>query len=221
MLKRNQIMEENLPDSIINQISPDADIVTDESTELYYDSQYNYLFVHRDNLECDDNNMKVRLSHPIKYSDITTVLGQRQTLVFMADDDEFGRGFHVFMGIYSFPKIINNLSYDNFSFILEMVSETAMVTIYEQKPNYQMNVIDPIEGNVVNEQNYFCSIEQDAKRLAYEEILKCPLDDGEYCADLYRIWPDKSLHVVSGIPQIGIYVTKGKVEIITANPFKS
>lgn len=220
MLRRYQKIEENLPDPIINQISPDAAFITDESIELYYDNQYNYLFVHKDLVVCDENNMNVRLSHPFKYSEITAVLKQRQTLVFMADENEFSRDCHLFMGIFSFPKTTNSLSYNNCSFNLQMVSETAMINIQEQKPNYQLNIIDPIEGDVVYEHKYFCSIEHDAKRLAYEEVLKCLLDVGEYCANLYRIWPDKSLHDVPGMPQIGINVTNGKIEITTANPFK-
>lgn len=220
MLYKNQFIEENLVDPIINQISPDAELITDECTELYYDDQYNYLFVHKDYVNWDASLLVFRLSHPSKYSDISAILKQRQTIVFMADDDEFDRGFHIFQGIFTFPETMNILSYDNCSIFLQLASETAMVTIHEQKPNYQLNINDPIEGVVVYEHKYFCNIEQNAKKLAYEEVFKCPLEDGEHCAELYRIWPDKSLHEVPGMPQIGLDVKNGKVVVTTVNPFK-
>ena len=220
MLYKDQIIEENQADPVINQISPDAELITDESTELYYDEQYNYLFVHKDYVTDNEDIIVVKLSHPFKYSDINAILKQHETIVFMADDDASGRDYHVFMGIFSYPETMNTLSYDNCSIFLQLASETAMVTIHEQKPNYQLNIIDPIEGVVVYEHKYFSNIEQNAKKQAYEEVVKCPLEDGEHCADLYRIWPDNSLHEVPGMPQIGLDVKNGKVVVTTVTPFK-
>lgn len=220
MLYKNQTIEENQADPIINQISPDAALITDECTELYYDDQYNYLFVHKDYVKCDSSVLTARLSHPSKYTDITAILKKHQTMVFMAGEDEYDKGYHIFIGVFSFPETPNNLSYDNCNIILRFVTDTAMVTIHEQKPNYQLNIINPVEGIVVYEHKYFCSIEQDAKGMAYEEAQKCPLEEGEHCAKLYRIWPNKTLHEVPGMPQIGLYVKNGKVEITTVNPFK-
>lgn len=220
MLYINKKIEENLSDSIIMQLSPNAECFNDGTTVLYYDDLYNYLFVYKDYLKPIDLGFEVMLSHPINHPQLIQLLKCRQTILFMEDDDENDQGFHVFMGIYSIPKGLNSLPANNSIVYLKLESETANLTIHVQKPNYVLDVIDPVEGYSVYHHNFFSNIEHDAKKLAYEEVLKCALEDGEYCTKLYRIWPDNSKHDVPGMPSIELIVFNGKVKITTLNPFQ-
>lgn len=54
MLYKNQIINEMTSDPIMLQLSPLAKYLKDNSTDLWYDSDLNFLFVHRDLIKYDN-----------------------------------------------------------------------------------------------------------------------------------------------------------------------
>lgn len=221
MLYRNLTIEENIPDAIINQLSDEPDGVSDEYNDLYFDDKRNYLFVDESDVREYDGKlqMHIHIHHPISHCTIKDILNSRDTLVFVMCEGRVKPNYYRFMGVYKLALTYTNLCPDNSYVVLELASENADVDLRILKPNFRLICTDCYDDTHKLEHNYFCSIEQEAKSMAYDEVKKMPLDDGEYYTDLYRILPNGSLDDISGMPSMDVKVRNGKVQVDSPNPF--
>lgn len=218
MLYRNLTIEGNLPDAIINQLSDEPNCLSDEYNDLYYDNRWNYLFVDESDVREYDGKLQVHIHHPLNHSIIKGVMNSRNTLVFVMCEGHVKPNFYKFMGVHKLALTHTNLCPDDSYVVMELASENADVEIRIQKPNYRLICIDCYDDNNKMAHDYFCSIEQEAKCMAYDEVRKMPLEDGEYYTELYRIWPNGTLDDVR-MPSLEIHVVNGKVQVRGDNPY--
>lgn len=218
MLYRNLTIEENIPDAIINQLSDETDGISDEHNDLYYDDKWNYLFVDESDVREHDGKLQLHIHHPISHRTIKGVLNSRDTLVFVMCEGRVKPNYYRFMGVYKLALTHTNLCPDNSYVVLELASESADVDLRIQEPNYRLICTDSYDNIHKSEHDYFCSIEQEAKSMAFDEVKKMRLDDGEYYTELYRIWPNGSLDDVR-MPSLEILVVNGVVQVRGNNPY--
>lgn len=218
-MKKMQIINEVSSDSIMQQLSPQAKYKNDNSTELWFDNDRNYLFIHKDLVIYDNESLlQITLSNT-KYTTFVAILSCNNTLIFLSSEDANGSGIHEFRGECKLADSYNNLCPDNTSIVLQILENDADVSFEVKQPNFRLKCIDCYDKENVVVHDYFCSIEQDAKNMAYDEVKRIKVADGEYYTELYRIWPDGTTHEVYGMPSIGVNVINGEAILNTANPF--
>ncbi len=104
----------------------------------------------------------------------------------------------MFWGVYKYAESHNNLSPYNTSIVLQLVQNDADVSNEVKQPNFRLKCINCYNEEHYVYRDYYCSIEQNAKFMAYSDVKKMQLEDGEYYTELCLIWQDGSLHDVAG-----------------------